>query len=31
MNKYIELQAGTKIPAHSLDTYTTNIFKNKYC
>ena len=27
MNKYIELQAGTKIPAHSLDTYTTDIDK----
>lgn len=27
MNKYIELKAGTKIPAHSLDTYTTDIDK----
>lgn len=27
MNKYIELKAGTKIPAHSLDTYTTEIDK----
>jgi len=27
MNKYIELQAGTKIPAHSLDTYTMDIDK----
>ena len=27
MNKYIELQQGTKIPAHNLDTYTTDIDK----
>ena len=27
MNKYIELKAGTKVPAHNLDTYTTDIDK----
>lgn len=27
MNKYIELKAGTKVPAHNLDTYTKDIDK----